>query len=283
MKVFHDIDSLRLWRAEQTQKIVGFVPTMGALHLGHISLVKQAKQSCDLVIASIFINKLQFNSLEDFLKYPSTLDADLELLQNNGCNAVFVPDTNIMYPNGKSGIQLDFGALERIWEGAMRPGHFNGVGVVVSKLFNLIQPHKAFFGQKDLQQVRIIQLMVKELNFLIEIIECDIIRESDGLAMSSRNMRLSASDRYVAGNLFLALQLIEKGIKSGGTVQDSILLAKDYLALMQEIKLEYLAVIKLETMEEIHELGDVKQVAVIIAAWLGGVRLIDNLIFNTTG
>jgi len=283
MKVFHDIDSLRLWRTAQAIKTIGFVPTMGALHLGHISLVKQAKQSCDIVIASIFINKLQFNSVDDFLKYPSTLESDLELLQNNGCDAVFVPDTTTMYPKETSGIKLDFGTLERMWEGAMRPGHFNGVGVVVSKLFNLIQPHKAYFGQKDLQQVRIIQLLVKELNFPVEIIVCDIIRESDGLAMSSRNMRLSVSDRLIAGNLFLALQLIEKGIKSGGTVQDTTLLAKDYLALIQEIKLEYLAVIDIESMEEIQDLAEVKQVAVIIAAWLGGVRLIDNLIFNTTG
>lgn len=170
-------------------KCVGFVPTMGALHNGHLSLVKACKNSCDIAVTSVFVNPTQFNDPEDLKRYPRTPEKDAELLKTAGCDLVFMPSVEEIYPE-KDTRKFDFGYLETVMEGAKRPGHFNGVGQVVSRLFDIVQPHKAFFGMKDFQQVAIIKNMVNQLKYNIEIIPCPIVREESGLALSSRNALL---------------------------------------------------------------------------------------------
>src|SRR5919112_2384402 len=181
-------------QARQTGKRVGLVPTMGALHDGHLQLVQAARTDCDEVIASLFVNPTQFNNAEDFRLYPRVPEADAALLAPAGCTALFVPTVEEMYPQ-PAVLRFDFGALERVMEGAHRPGHFNGVATVVSKLFHMARPHRAYFGQKDWQQVAVIRQLVADLSFDLEIVTCPTIREADGLAMSSRNLRLDPTAR----------------------------------------------------------------------------------------
>jgi len=278
MEVFHDIESVKIWRRQHWSKTVGFVPTMGALHEGHISLVKQALIDSDVVIASIFVNQLQFNNPEDFAKYPSTIDADLALLELNGCHAVFIPSSSIMYPTGGSRVGISFGQLENLWEGAMRPGHFNGVGVVVSKLFHIINPDKAFFGQKDLQQLLIIKALVRDLNFSIQIVPCAIKREESGLALSSRNVRLNPESKTIASQLFPSLSIVANSLAMNISVKDSLNAGHEHLFKYPEIQLEYLAVCSLLDLEPLSTFDSASGASIIIAAIVQGVRLIDNII-----
>ena len=207
MIIFNTIEQLQnhLNSIRNQKKIIGFVPTMGALHKGHISLVDRAKTDCDVTVCSIFVNPTQFSDLSDLDKYPRTLESDCQLLEKAECNIVFAPDIKEMYSEVElelkkqkkedkswtEGKSVDFGDLETVMEGAHRPGHFNGVAQVVSKLFRIVEPEKAYFGQKDFQQLAIIRSMVKQLGMPIQIIACDIMREPNGLAMSSRNERLT--------------------------------------------------------------------------------------------
>ena len=260
----------------QKNQQVGLVPTMGALHQGHLDLVKNSLQKTDVTMVSIFVNPTQFNNPEDFSKYPVTLDSDLEKLEKLGADYVFLPSVDTMYPSLPT-IRMDFGDLESVLEGEFRPGHFNGVGIVVSKLFHLIRPHLAFFGQKDLQQVAIIKRLVRDLSFSLKLEVVPTRREADGLAMSSRNLRLTDQERDEALILIRSLEKAKAELFSG----------KEWLAVRQEIRDDFSgsSSARLEYFELIHPESFAKQDAflseerssICAAAYIGEVRLIDNL------
>jgi pantoate--beta-alanine ligase len=280
MICIRSINALRLHIANEkrTSKTIGFVPTMGALHEGHISLIKQAKVENAVCIASIFVNPLQFNNPEDFKKYPIQQEKDIQLMEEAGCDVLFMPGVEEFYPAPPK-MSINIGLLDQILEGAHRPGHFSGVVIVVSKLFNVVAPDKAYFGQKDLQQVAVINQLVTELNFPIEIIACPIVREANGLAMSSRNMRLSDAGKTIASNLFKALSLVDAQIKAGEKSTDVLVsIGKTYLNQFKEIEIEYLEVVNGNTLESVAGIESLTKVAVCIAANIEGVRLIDNLV-----
>jgi pantoate--beta-alanine ligase len=219
MYVFTDIVSLQthLRIRKEDGKKIGLVPTMGALHPGHLSLIHRAKQECETVVCSIYVNPTQFNNKNDLAKYPRTLESDRLLLEEANCDVAFIPDDTIMYPQPVNLI-FNFGYLETVMEGKYRKGHFNGVGVVVSKLFHIINPDIAYFGQKDLQQFSIIRQLVSDLSFNILLICCPIMREADGLAMSSRNARLNTTQRAIAPVLHQTLQHARSWLKSNKPV-----------------------------------------------------------------
>ncbi|GAA4390237.1 pantoate--beta-alanine ligase [Hymenobacter koreensis] len=262
-----------MWRRDGSR--IGFVPTMGALHDGHLELVRAAVAENDVVIVSVFVNPTQFNNAEDFNKYPRVLESDTELLRNTGCTALFAPTPEEMYPR-PAVLQLDFGPLERVMEGAHRPGHFNGVGIVVSKLFHLARPHRAYFGQKDWQQVAIVRQLVADLGFDVELIAAPTVREADGLAMSSRNRRLSPEARQVAPRLHEALLLAAAHLPAGTAVAQAE--AQKFLGGFPGIELEYLEIADAQTLQpDLTAGGDV---VICLAAWLDGVRLIDNVLVH---
>lgn len=262
-------------KSRRTGARIGFVPTMGYLHEGHISLVRQAKTLCDLVVVSIFVNPTQFNDKKDFEKYPIDIERDTALLKAAGADALFLPQVEEIYPAGfQSWVELD--GLTKRWEGEFRPGHFRGVSTVVSILFNCVKPDVALFGEKDFQQLRIIERMVKDLNFGIEIVRGKTVRESNGLAMSSRNVRLSPEGREIAANIFRALSKGKDAYNSG--MRDPKALSatiKAHLENFKQIAPEYVAVVDEETLEEQNPVSYAARA--IIAAKLEGVRLIDNL------
>lgn len=257
---------------------LGFVPTMGALHEGHLDLVRRARRECDKVVVSIFVNPLQFNNASDLALYPRTPEADELLLQGTGADLLFSPDPTGFY-SGTTFTELDFGPVSSGLEGAMRPGHFSGVGIVVARLFHLVQPDRAYFGAKDLQQVAVVKALVRDLEFPVEIVRCETRREENGLAMSSRNTRLSAEGRSLASRLYQTLQLMKEAPDS----QSGKARAHAYLADFDGIKPEYMEYVDATTMEVLN--GPIprdKEVAVCLAAWIEGVRLIDNLILTTS-
>lgn len=293
MIIFNTIEQLQnhLNSIRIQKKIIGFVPTMGALHAGHISLVDKAKADCDIVVCSIFVNPTQFNDLSDLDKYPRTLDSDCQLLEKANCDIVFAPEVKEMYTeselelkkqkiedkswtNGKS---VDFGTLETVMEGAHRPGHFNGVAQVVSKLFRIVEPDKAYFGQKDFQQLAIIRSMTKQLGMPIQIIACDIMREPNGLAMSSRNERLTRQERDLAGIISKVLFNI-KDLYTSKSVSELKAIGNKLIQTVPSIKMEYLEISDAETLQPISDFKHSKSAVVCIAVKLGDVRLIDNVL-----
>lgn len=256
------------------------MPTMGALHQGHLDLVKKCVAQADCTVVSIFVNPTQFNNQEDFEKYPSSVKEDLDLLESAGVDYVFLPEVDTMYPSSPV-LKLNFGHLETILEGAFRPGHFNGVGVIVSKLFHIIRPDLAFFGQKDLQQVAIIQTLVRDLSFPIEIIVVPTRREEDGLAMSSRNRRLSDLERKTALIIFDSLSVAAKELKEG---KEWLVVQEQIIRQFQEqesVKLEYFELVERETFEIKKHFDPHQKMAICVAAYVGEIRLIDNLIINS--
>ena len=273
------IQGLRQHISQERRKShsIGFVPTMGALHEGHLSLIKDAKSQNDICVASIFVNPLQFNNIEDFNKYPIQNEKDIDLLEKAGCDILFMPTVTEFYPSQPK-LKVDIGLLDRILEGEHRPGHFSGVVIVVSKLFNVVMPDKAYFGQKDIQQVAVIKQLVAELNFPIEIIACPIIREANGLAMSSRNMRLSAAGNELASNLYKCLRLVETELKTNVEFEKAKNNALNFLNQFEGIQVEYLEIVQADTLEAIADLKPKSKIAVCIAAYVEGVRLIDNLV-----
>jgi len=259
-------------------KTIALVPTMGALHQGHASLVEKASAENDIVVVSIFVNPTQFNDPSDLNLYPRTLDSDLELLQHLETDLVFVPSANEMYPGGDAQI-FDLGNLDKIMEGKHRSGHFNGVAQIVSKLFLLVQPHRAYFGQKDFQQLVIIERLVEILELDISIVPCPIIREKDGLAMSSRNIRLSKEDRKLAPFIYHTLKLAR-----GKTASLSPSQLKEWVTLQfrkqTEMELEYFEIVEDKGLMPLEKWDDRVNKVACIAVHLGGVRLIDNLKFD---
>jgi pantoate--beta-alanine ligase len=272
-------------------KSIGFVPTMGALHQGHISLVNAAKSECDIVVCSIFVNPTQFNDLNDLANYPRTLEIDSQLLEEAGCDIVFSPAVTEMYSEAElelkrqkkedkswaEGKVVDFGSLAKVMEGAQRPGHFNGVAQVVSKLFRIVGPQKAFFGQKDFQQLAIIRSMVNQLGMPIEIIACPIIREANGLAMSSRNQRLTEEEREQASAISRVLFKV-KELYLLKNVEELKALAVNEIKLVPQLELEYFEIADAETLQAVASFSKVKSAVACIAVKIGAVRLIDNVL-----
>lgn len=280
MIVHSSIADFKAFRCDLKTKI-GFVPTMGALHEGHLSLIRKSKSENEKTCCSIFVNPIQFNNPEDFAKYPKVLDRDLELLQQEGCDVVFVPSAQEMYPIAPK-TRFDFGSLETVMEGAFRPGHFNGVAIVVSKLFHIVRPNMAYFGRKDLQQTLVIKQLVSDLQFPLEIEVCDTWRESDGLAMSSRNARLTTEQRTQAVILYQQLleakSLLIKGM-SIPFICDAML---NRINAQIGVKAEYFQIVEANSLLPFKNKPQ-GEVAICVAAYFGDVRLIDNLVFPFEG
>ena len=255
---------------------LGLVPTMGALHAGHIALVRAARSQCDVVAASIFVNPKQFGPNEDFSKYPRTFERDCALLQDEGVALVFAPQPEEMYPTGASTFVEVEGVGDRL-DGASRPGHFRGVATVVAKLFHIVGPDKAFFGQKDAAQVAVLRSMVRDLNFDLELVVCPTVREPDGLALSSRNRYLSAEERTRALVLSTALNVIAATYRAGQKSVAPLLEAgRSVLATEPEVRIDYLEIVNADTLLPLTEAAAGALVA--IAAYVGSTRLIDNTI-----
>ena len=262
--------------AKTSEKVIGLVPTMGALHHGHLKLIKESNQKCDLTIASIFVNPTQFNNPDDLAKYPRTLEDDLKKLREAGCDAVFLPESTEVYPS-KPTLKINFEPLASELEGKFRPGHFDGVGLVVSKLFNIIQPHHAFFGQKDLQQFFIIKTLRDQLNFPIELTMVPTVREVNGLAMSSRNMRLGSEEKTEASLIYKALKKAQEGLIAGKELHDVTYEVKELFRMSNRLHLEYFEIVDTDTFQPLERIDDKEKTALCIAAEIGQVRLIDNL------
>lgn len=254
---------------------VGFVPTMGALHEGHISLINRAKKENDIVVCSVFVNPIQFNNPADLEKYPRTPEKDIEKLEQAGCDAVFMPTAEEMYPN-KVEDHYDFGDIEHVMEGACRPGHFNGVAIVVRKLFEIVNPNKAYFGEKDFQQLAIIKKMVRDLNMNLEIVPCPIVREIDGLAMSSRNVRLNEAERAIAPKIFATLNdsIRKKDAMSPSEMKKYTL---DKYAEIKEFDVEYVEITDEINLKSLENWNECDHARIFVALQLGPVRLIDNV------
>jgi pantoate--beta-alanine ligase len=263
------------------QRAIGFVPTMGALHAGHLALVERARRECSPVYASIFLNPSQFAVHEDLTKYPRPLEADTEKLAATRVDGLFLPQTVHIYPPGFSTyVQVD-GLGDRL-EGRMRPGHFRGVATVVLKLFEIVQPHYAYFGRKDAQQVRIVQQMVRDLNLDTEIVVCPIVREPDGLAMSSRNAYLSGEERKAATVLSRALSQAEKEIAGG--VRDAMELVRAMRKVLDaepRARVDYAEIVDAETFEPVVRV--VRRSYALLAVHVGKARLIDNMLIESVG
>ncbi len=280
MLILESIKDIRAYRSYlANQEELGLIPTMGALHQGHLSLLQEAKKQTDKTMVSIFVNPLQFNNKEDFNKYPVKTNEDLSLLEAAGCDVVFIPHAKEIYPEGPL-LSFEFGPLAEHMEGLFRPGHFNGVGIVVSKLLNLVKPHKAFFGEKDLQQLRIIQCLVRDLCMDVEIIPCATVRESDGLAMSSRNMRLNQEQRKRALSLIQYLQEAKFLLGSMPHVDIEKHLQKQ-ADQQQLVHLEYLSIVQHDTLNPCSNPLQNKNVAICIAAFVDEIRLIDNIVVSS--
>ena len=279
MKTIIGLDKLRASRLSLSGT-VGLVPTMGYLHEGHLSLIRLAKSECDNVVVSIFVNPTQFGANEDLSKYPRDLERDLSLIEPLGVDLVWTPTAEIMYPTGyQTWVEVD--AITRPLEGSMRPTHFKGVTTVVAKLFNAVQPHKAYFGQKDAQQAAVIRQMVRDLNFPIDVIVCPIVREADGLAMSSRNKYLEGADRKAATVLFRALNAARDAYEGGE--RDAEVLSgkmKEVLESEPRAQMQYVSCADYDSLEELDVIKG--KTLLSMAVILGKTRLIDNFILSTS-
>ena len=270
------LDALGAVRAQG--RTVGFVPTMGALHRGHISLVERAVAENGCAVVSVFVNPTQFNNPNDLKTYPRTPEADLDLLDETGVELVFMPSVEEMYPQPDTR-QFDFGPTGQVMEGERRPGHFNGVAQVVSRLFDLVHPNRAYFGQKDFQQVAIIRMLVDMLGYNIEIVECPIVRESDGLALSSRNALLTPRARRAAPAIHHAMALAQLQMEQR-TVQQTAQWVVEQINAVAPLQVEYFTLANAQTLQPIGAWSDAERVVGCIAVQAEQVRLIDNIIFK---
>lgn len=261
------------------QKRLGLVPTMGALHEGHLALVRRSKAENDLTVVSIFVNPAQFNNSEDLHKYPRSLEADLALLRKEEVDIVFVPDVEEIYPQ-PPGLSIHFDSLASILEGKFRPGHFSGVAIVVAKLFHLVSPNVGYFGQKDLQQISIIKRLVSDLHFDLEIIMVPSVREKDGLALSSRNLRLKASERAEAVILYQSLLFAKDELLNGAPWFGIRERAASMIAQQTHVRLEYMELINSQDFTLANEIKPQLPQAICIAAYVGDIRLIDNVLLS---
>lgn len=276
MIIIKSVEKLaELRKSLETTLTIGFVPTMGALHSGHIALVKNAVKESDYTVASIFVNPRQFNNKEDLKKYPKSINKDIELLNNAKCDAVFIPEEEDLF-SGFKGCDVNLDGLDQILEGKHRPGHFKGVVDVVFRFFDLIRPHKAFFGLKDYQQYLVIKQMTEKFKLKIEIVGCPIIREESGLAMSSRNARLSKSQKESASLINKVLNEVSIDFIQDKTPQK----VKDYMAHKlnsdKNLRTEYIEFCEPNTLKPVNSFKDIKEIVICVAVFSGEVRLIDN-------
>ncbi|HEX6225089.1 MAG TPA: pantoate--beta-alanine ligase [Chryseolinea sp.] len=281
MEIFKKIAPLKVYleKTRRSGKTIGLVPTMGALHNGHLALVSASKAQNSVTLCSIYVNPMQFNNPVDLQKYPRNLDQDMKLLGAAGCDVIFCPDNEEMY-EGKSILKFDFGALDKVMEGKYRPGHFSGVALVVSKLFNIAEPDNAYFGQKDWQQFAVIQQVVRELKFDLTLHSIPTLREDDGLAMSSRNLRLNGIQRQQATAFYLALRLARENLKMGKEIARVKQLVKDSVEKGEGVTLEYFEVAESDTLTLLDLIDGAEKPIMCIAGYVGEVRLIDNMFLN---
>jgi pantoate--beta-alanine ligase len=282
MKVFTRIGPLQAFLAGQKSagKSVGLVPTMGALHSGHTSLVEASCANGDFTVCSLFVNPTQFNDPRDLEKYPRDLPADISLLTQAGCQALFAPENSEMYRR-PSQVNFDFRTLDKILEGKYRPGHFSGVALVVAKLFNIFRPHQAYFGRKDFQQFKIISIINDDLDFGVRLHCLPTIREADGLAMSSRNMRLNAGERKQAVLLYQNLSIARQALLDGEPWERVQSQASENFKAAQGVKLEYFELADIDTLATDNQ-KNLDHAILLVAAFVGSVRLIDNLPISET-
>ncbi|MFI3280458.1 MAG: pantoate--beta-alanine ligase [Rikenellaceae bacterium] len=278
MKILETVSQLRTELEKHTPATVGFVPTMGALHAGHISLVERARQECDVVVASIFVNPTQFNDKGDLATYPRTPEADAALLEKSGVDYILMPSVEEIYPTTDTRI-FDFGAKDKVMEGASRPGHFNGVAQVVSRLFDIVQPTKAYFGEKDFQQIAIIRAMVDMLNYTVEIIDCPIVRDQDGLALSSRNMLLTPQHRAAAPQIYKALC---DGVTLSASASPSEVIESVTKQIYANplLSVVYFEIVDSLSLQKVESWSDSTAIQGCITVKAGEVRLIDNIKFR---
>ena len=263
---------------KQENKTVGLVPTMGALHAGHKSLVDRARKENDIVVVSVFVNPTQFNNKQDLATYPRTEERDCALLEAAGCDVVFMPAVEEVYPEPDNR-QFDLGAVAEVMEGAHRPGHFNGVAQIVSKLFGFVEPDRAYFGEKDFQQIAVIRKMVQLEGFKLQIVACPIKREDDGLALSSRNVRLTAEQRQLAPNIYRVLKESCNFAKSH-TVAETEKFVVDSLDALPQMEVEYYSIVDALTMQPVSDWADADSITGCITVYCGEVRLIDNIAYK---
>lgn len=277
MEVVKTVAELRekLSAVRENGKKVGFVPTMGALHNGHLSLVKRCVSENDVCVVSVFVNPTQFNDKNDLLKYPRTVDADVRLLASAGCAYAFIPEVEEIYPEEDTRV-FDFGMVDKVMEGKFRPGHFNGVAQVVSRLFDIVAPDRAYFGEKDFQQIAVIRAMVAQLGYKVEIVACPIVRESDGLALSSRNARLSEEQRKLAVKISETL-FKSRTFASQNSVADTISFVTDILNGVPGLRVEYYEIVDGNTLQPISSWNETSYAVGCITVYCGDVRLIDNI------
>ncbi|MHC1706946.1 MAG: pantoate--beta-alanine ligase [Bacteroidales bacterium] len=276
MKIFTGIAEIQDYLSNCKDKSIGFVPTMGALHEGHLALVRKARQENDIVVCSIFVNPIQFNNPDDLKKYPRTFEEDCEMLDSVSCDVVFYPDEKEMYPESVSEV-YDFGELDKVMEGEFRPGHFNGVAIVVRKLFEIVNPCKAYFGLKDYHQLQVVKAMVRMVNSPVEIISCETVRESDGLAMSSRNRRLTDEIRGMAPVIYRTLSQVSEWEKSL-SVEQVIQKAIEQIESYKPLKVEYFEIADSVTLQKAGSWDSFPSLVACTAVWAGEVRLIDNIL-----
>ncbi len=275
MNVFTSVGELRAALGGKAPEGIGFVPTMGALHAGHRSLVERARRENETVVVSVFVNPTQFNDPNDLRRYPRTPEADARLLEAAGADFVLMPSVEEIYPEPDTR-QFDFGTVDKVMEGATRPGHFNGVAQVVSRLFDIVQPARAYFGEKDFQQIAVIRSMVGQLNLPIEIVECPIVRDTDGLALSSRNQLLDAAHRAAAPRIYATLRA---AAEKSRTLSPAELKAWVTAEIDREplLKTIYYQSVDARTMQEVAAWSDAPRIQGCIAVEAGPIRLIDNI------
>ncbi|ABQ47672.1 pantothenate synthetase [Thermotoga petrophila RKU-1] len=280
MKIIETIEEMKKFSEEmrEKKKTIGFVPTMGYLHEGHLSLVRRARDENDVVVVSIFVNPTQFGPNEDYERYPRDFERDRKLLEKENVDCIFHPSVEEMYPPDFS-TYVEETKLSKHLCGRSRPGHFRGVCTVVTKLFNIVKPHRAYFGQKDAQQFRVLRRMVRDLNMDVEMIECPIVREPDGLAMSSRNVYLSPEERQQALSLYQSLKIAENlylnGERDAEKIKEEMI---KHLSRFDKVKIDYVEIVDEETLEPVEKID--RKVIVAVAAWVGNARLIDNTILG---
>ena len=283
MKVINKTSDLQaiIEQFKNDGKSIGLVPTMGALHKGHLSLVKNSISNNDITVVSIFVNPTQFNNPNDLASYPRTVDKDLELLQTIGCDIVFVPEADDIYSKSEteSRFEFDFEGLDKVMEGKFRPGHFNGVVQIVSKLFDLVRPDRAYFGEKDFQELAIIRLMTRRYNLPIEIVPCPIVREDSGLALSSRNSLLKDNEKQVASHIYAVLNESRQFVPQTEVEE----LKQCVIAAIEqkpELKVEYFDIVDGHTLKSIGKWDECDYVVGCITVFCGNVRLIDNICYK---
>lgn len=281
MEIIKSIAALQaeIAKARNSQKNIGLVPTMGALHAGHISLVERCVAENDICVVSVFVNPTQFNDKSDLAAYPRTPEQDAAMLEKAGCHIVFMPEVEEMYPEPDTRV-FSFGALEQVMEGPYRPGHFNGVAQIVSKLFYAVQPDQAYFGEKDFQQVAIIREMIKQLQLPIRIVSCPIVREADGLAMSSRNQRLNSEERKKS--VLISKYLFESRNFAGEkSLAETKRFVEENIQAVDIFRLDYFEIVDGYTLQPLSNWEDADYVVGCIAVYCGPVRLIDNIIYKS--